>query len=474
MADEKLSATLQHAVLAALCFDQGHGAAIAAQVLPAHFDNSYRDFATRVLTFRRRYQRPPGPNYLEDLVEQVNFGRSDNKLLKQRLLPELMAQAEGLNAVYVESRVQDFIRRQTLKGAIIEAGDRYSQDDDRMVPDVERIFHKALQYRQHTFDAGVFLNDPKGLAFVDTQQGFISLGIPELDQHHIGLYPREMLLYIAAKGTGKTWFCCHCGVKALLQRQRVVHYSLEMDELKILRRYHQSIFGVARDSERYTQAVLEFDSLGRLSGFDTKRVKPKLDFSSSDARKVLRKKMEAFGTRLGGLLVKSFPTNELTLQQLDGHLDYLADVQGFIPNVLIVDYPDLMHVDTRDFRIGLGRTFSALRGVAVRRNMALVVPTQGNRGSHHAKRVRSSDVAEDITKVNTADTVLSFSATEQEKRLGMGRLSVEHARDTRGGSMTLLSQAYSIGQYVMESASIQQAYWERLKEERGEEDDEEE
>jgi len=70
-------------------------------------------------------------------------------------------------------------------------------------------------------------------------------------------------------------------------------------------------------------------------------------------------------------------------------------------------------------------------------------------------------VTEDISKVFTADTVLTYSQTVAEARLGLGRISVDHARNAPKGAMILLSQAYSVGQYVLQSTSLTNAYWER-------------
>jgi hypothetical protein len=470
MAD-KLATSLQVAVLAALSFDAGHGAAISAVIKPDHFDGVYRDFVTRVLTYRKRYGKPPGKSNVADIAAQTSFGR-DNSVVRQRLVPQLLAEAEGLNAEYVATRAQDFIRRQVLKAALMEAGDRYGQDDDAMVVDVERILHQALRFRAQTLDAGLFLNDPRGLQFVEQQDQFISLDIPELDRMHIGLVPKELLLYIAPKGSGKTWFCVHCGRQALIQRQKVLHVSLEMDELKVFRRYYQGLFSVARKPNRFNRAMLDFDGLDRLSGFRTRRVKPKLSFSNPKIRKILLSKMRAFGTRLGGLVIKSFPTGQLTIDQLLGYLDYLEEVHDFVPHLLMVDYPKLMRHDRKNLRVDLGHTVEELRGIGSARNMAMVAPHQGTRAAINARRVTSSMAGEDISVVQTADTVLAFSRTKAEERLGLGRLSVEHARDTEGQATILLVQSYDTGQYVLDSALMNQAYWERLNEVAGEQDEE--
>jgi hypothetical protein len=679
MPDDKLTAPLQQSVLAALCFDQPFGATIAAQIRPEHFDSIYRNFATAVLAYRRRYGKPPGQQHITELAIGPT-GRHHAAV--SQLIPTLIANAEGLNAEYVASRTLDFVRRQLLKDSINHTIDRYGQDDEDMVNDVEHIFREALQFQQHDMDAGLFLNDPKGLAFVEQKESVVTLGLPELTRLNIGLIPKELLLYIASKGclvgdtlidcprdlvrypkgvpirelvgkqfltyswdferhqpclskvldvwcsgrkpvyrvcltasgsrtrarhtppmelvgtfdhpvlladgtwrklgdlqsgdtlkslyrraesgrnnacclswtsdqevsvrehrfictmlygprgpethahhrdgnssnnvpsniewklgtrhladhlaertvvsvkyigvravfdmevegtsnfvangvfvhnSGKTWFCVHCGKQALLQRMKVVHISLEIDQLKVIRRYYQALFAVARRPDRLVRAVLEFDELNRLAGFRQKRFKPRLDFGNPKIRSLLMDRIKTWGVRFGGLVVKSFPTGFLTIDQLTGYLDYLEETQKFVPNVLIVDYPKLMRLDRKNLRIDLGHIVESLRGLGVQRNLALLAPHQGTRSTIGARRVTSAMAGEDISVVQTADTVLAYSRTAAEERMGLGRLSVEHARDSEGGSLIVMSQSYETGQYVLESAVMQQAYWERLR-----------
>lgn len=471
MADDRLTSSLQVSVLAALCFDQGHGAAIATQVRAEHFDQAWRDFAARVLRYRKEYGKPPGHD-TSDIAEQVAVGGKSRSLLRDHLLPELFAESESLNAAYAAKRVTDFVRRQVLKAALVEAGDKFATpDQENLIGDVEAILRRSLAIKHSTYKAGTFLNDPNAFRYIDTRDDVIPLGIPELDRLGIGLIAKQVILYIGPKGSGKTWFCIHCGKQALLQGLKVVHYSHEMGEEEVIPRYYQAIFAASRTSEPYPKSVLEFDELGRLSGFKTRwKVKPRLAFSDPGTRKLLRNKMKTFGTRFGGLVVKEFPTGLATVSDITNHLDYLQEVEGFVPNIMIVDYPKLLKADRNNIRVDIGRNVEELRGICVQRNLAGVFPHQGTRQTIGAKRVKSSQAGEDISVVQTADTVLAFSRTEEEERRNLGRLSVEHVRKARGGEVILLSQSYDTGQYVLSSASMQKAYWERMREVTGDDE----
>lgn len=467
---EDLPVSLQESILAALIFDEKSGAAIAAQVVPNMFDEGYREIAERVLVYRRKYRKPPGRTHLDDLFGKLlTPGRAPRI---RRLVFDLAELADTINGDYVVSRTQEFVRQQRYKSALVEANSRYEQGGESLSDDIEGIFSKAIRARSQTLEAGTFLNDTtRSLKFFDRGTNGISLGIPIFDSMGLTLNPKEMMLYIAPKGSGKTWSCIHVGVQGLQQRQRVLHISLEMDEPRITGRYYQRIFAAATNPDKFDKTILDFDRLGRISGFRTRKVSPRWDFSSPGARKELLRRMRPWGTRLGNLVVKHFASGSLTIAQLESYLDYLELEERFVPTLLIVDYPDLMAMDAKNLRISMGRTFVDLRGVASTRNLALYVPTQGTRSTIGGGRTRSKDVSEDISKVFTADIVLTYQCTEAEERLRLARLHSEHSRATRGGATVIITQSYDTGQYVLQSALMQEAYLERLRAVTGDRDD---
>jgi hypothetical protein len=467
MADEAPPPSLQESILAALVFDGKWGAAISTQVTPELFDGPYQEIAGRVLDYRRKYSKPPGRVHLDDMFGKALQDGDRRAPRLRRILFSLAEMSEGLNAEYIASRTNEYVREMQLKQAIYAASDRWQQGGESRITDLESIFNEALRARQDTMDAGLFMNDPeRSLNFLTkSSSSLYPLGIPELDRHGIGPTAKEMLLYIAAKNTGKTWFCVHCGKQGLIHGQRVLHITLEVREEETAARYHQSLWSGARRGGRYDLTVFEFDQLGRLSGLKlNKQKKPRMDFSHPDAAKDLRAKMKPWGIRLGRIVIKEFPTASLTMSQLINYIDYLELVHKFIPTVLIVDYPDLMDVKTSEFRLGLRRIYEQLRGLGVQRNMAVIAPTQGNRQSLDAKTVSASMIAEDKSKLDTADTVLIYSQTQAEYRLGLARLYLQYARTAPRDIMTLITQSYHTGQFALQSALMQSVYWDRVKE----------
>lgn len=462
--------SLQESILAALIFDERYGAVIAGQVTPQFFDDGFREIAERVLTYRRKYRKAPGRAHLDDLFGKLlQPGRAPRI---RRMVFDLADLATGINGEYLVARTQEFIRQQRYKSALIEANSRFEQGGEGLADDIEGVFTRAIRARSTTLEAGTFLNDTKrAFKFFDRPSNGISFGVKTLDELGVFLVPKEQTLYIAPKNSGKTWKCVNVGISAILQNKRAVHISLEMEEPEITARYYQRAFAAARWPDKFNKSYLEFDRLGRMTGWRTRSITPNWNFASSGAQKELRRKMRPWGVRFGNLVVKHFPSGSLTIQGLEGYLDYLEVEESFTPHVLIVDYPDLMQLDSKNLRIDTGRTFVALRGIASRRNLALFTPTQGGRATIGAKYTASKDVTEDISKVFTADQVLTYQQTKAEYEIGLARLSVEHARVTRVGAMIVLTQSYATGQYALQSAVMQQSYWEKMRDVSGDRDD---
>jgi hypothetical protein len=143
---------------------------------------------------------------------------------------------------------------------------------------------------------------------------------------------------------------------------------------------------------------------------------------------------------------------------------------NYVPDVLIVDYADLLAVDAANLRISTGYVYKELRRVAVERNMAVVSPSQSNRLGEDAKVLSLKYLAEDYSKAATADDIIAYCQSSVELRLGLARLFIAKARDEEREQTVLISQAYKMAQFCMDSAMISDRYWSLLDAHNNEED----
>jgi hypothetical protein len=465
MADEdRLSSSLQESILTLLCFDEKHGAQVVGLLAPEHFEEPYNDIAGRALDYRKRYGKAPGAAHIDDLFDHV-LGDSKNKRAPtyKRILSGLLHQAAGLNPDYILTRVNEFIQRQTIKLGVLEAGNRLMQGGELVSEEVLAILNKTLRTRIEPLSVGTFLSDPRALNFLDTVEDIMPTGIKELEARGVGPARKEMLLFIAPRKRGKSWFVIHIGRVNALHRHRVLHLTLEMSEDRVFQRYFQQLFAVPKRKDPFNQTIFEYDELERVTGFRIDQIKPEISLRDSGIRKYFADHQSQWGARFNKLLVKQFPTKQLTVDGYMSFLDGLDATLHFIPDIVIIDYPDLMQHKGKDPRIALGESFERLRGVAVERNHALVVPTQGNRTTETASTTKSADISEDISKVATADTILTYSQTKDEKQLGLARLLVANMRNDDDGWSVLLSQSYKTGQFLVSSAYMNNNYFDVVK-----------
>jgi hypothetical protein len=68
-----------------------------------------------------------------------------------------------------------------------------------------------------------------------------------------------------------------------------------------------------------------------------------------------------------------------------------------------------------------------------------------------------------IDKLATADTVLTYSQTDAERKQGLARLFVAAARTEEDRFEILLSQNYEIGQYALSSIRLGSRYFDKKR-----------
>lgn len=453
---EPLQTPLQESIIVLLATNNEQGRVAAGLLEASDFDEDYQEFAARLIKYQRTQNRSPGVTHLDDVFADIVVDTKHKRYRQTtRVMQNILENYESINAAYTLSRTQEFAQRQALKGGLIEAFNRYNQgNEEDLISDVQNILTRSLRAHQAEMDVGVFLNDTtKALRFLDGDPTLCSTGIPALDAVNLGPKPGQMLLLIGPKGRGKSWWTIDLGKKCLLQNKKVVHITLEMSTEQVIPRYYQAMFAAAQTNEPYNITQLELDQLGRITKLNRDVKKPKISFDDPRIRRLLGNKIAQFGARLGRLVVKDFATNYLTVAKIDAYLDYLELNTGFIPQALIIDYPDLMNMKG-DLREALGRTFVELRGLLQRRKLAGIFPTQGNRTSWDADTTKASMVSEDASKVMTADMVLTLSQTPAEEALGLARLGVAHNRGGKDKFVVLLSQNYDTGQFALSSARM--------------------
>lgn len=472
MTEERLSGALQENILTALCFDDDHCKLIRAAVgSPKLFESSvYREVAGHAMDFIDQYGEPI-KEHLPDHLESILEGDDPRKAKSYRMLLENLFQSrDTVNGKYVVQELHKFVRQQNLRSAIVQAVEAM---EDGRVDEAEVVLQKGLNTQAVSFERGLMLSKPEDIVKVFEQpeeEGF-DLGIPALDNE--GIIPRrkELMLLMAPRGKGKSWFLTHCAKMGIRQRWSGLIISLEMSEQRYAARFLQSFFSIGKRKAETMVSRLKLDEDGRLMDLIQEKME-RPTMVDSDIKSFLAKKARTDLRNRKPLVIKAFPTKQATMNDLRAYLDGLERFEKFVPDFICVDYPDLfaMKGDAGNQRIEIGRIVEEIRGLCVERNMAGITVSQGNRASEKAQTVTGDMMAEDISKLATADNLLTLSQTPQEYALGLARVFVEKARNEEAKSMVLITQAIAMGQFCLDSVRIGQDYWNLIgdKEDEGE------
>jgi replicative DNA helicase len=456
--EEKLSGALQENVLTLLCFSDEHAKTIRAAVNARLFESSvFKEIAANAINFLDQYGEPIKehlPDHLEDVLKGDDVRKAESY---ERVLKHLYVSREEINAEYVLKQLNKFVRMQNLKSTVIQAVEAIN---DGKLDDAEVLLQKGLSHQIVSFEPGLNLGSAEDVMSIldhPEEEGF-DLGIPALDQ--AGIIPRrkEMFMFMAPRGRGKSWFVTHATKMAMVQGWSAIIISLEMSERRYAARLLQSFFSISRREAQVRVPRLVMDRSGTLVDITSENIE-RMTMSDPDIKAKLRERATREFQRRPPLRIKEFPTNSLTLPMLEAYLDGLERYENFTPDLICLDYPDLMALDPKNLRMEIGSLIAGFRGLVGKRNAAGLIVSQGNRESEKAQLVTGDMAAEDISKIATSDTVVTYSQTKAEHALGLARLFVEKARNEEAKFQVLVTQAYGIGQFALDAVRLPNDYW---------------
>ena len=466
----ELSTSTQEALVCLLCYDDKSAGAVEAAVPADSFDPVFRELARAACKFRNEYKQVPGEHTL-DLVEECGNKDPDRAEFYERVFESLQAVRDGVNADYVLRQANTFARYQRLKVSMRDALDELGKDDETGLQQAEAVLARALKPTANTtIDLGVdVFRDPlRTIQFLEAPDEPFETGIEYVDKLGLGPRRKQLHLLMGLSGRGKSWWLIHLAKTAVQYHRRILYVSLELGEKSITQRLLMSLFSFTK-TPRHVDTTRLVTKKGQLRGFRQQTLEglPALFANNSDAK--LRRVLERNQYR-GRLIVRSF--SSLSVQQLIAHLDLLEYREHFVPDMVLIDYPDLMQWkgNYREPYQGSMEVYRELRALAVERNFALPVVTQSNRAGVGKALLDESNMGGDIGKYQLSDVCVTYNQTDAERALGLARLYWAKGRDDADKFTILVTQKYDMGQFVLDSHLMDRSAARLLEEELGRRD----
>lgn len=365
---------------------------------PNYFELAYLQvFVSRIMMYREKYK--VHPNYKTMItILRTDLDRENEVLQSQ--VKDYFSRIHANNVEdheYIKDTSLDFCRKQKLKSALMETINLMQSSS---FDEISKVINDALSLGLGNEAGYEYLTDFEERYTLKARNP-MSTGWDHIDNLMAGGLGRsELGVVVAPTGAGKSMVLTCLGAQAVKAGKTVVHYTMELSDKVIGRRYDSCITKVP---------------LG-----DLNELKEQVYEEISDLE--------------GSLIIKEYPTKSASTQTIRSHLEKLKK-RGINIDMIILDYADLLKPVniTREKRHDLENIYEELRGMAQIFECPLWTASQTNRSGLNAEVVTMEAISEAFNKCFVADFICSISRTAQDKVNNTGRMFVAKNRNGPDG-----------------------------------------
>lgn len=375
----KYGRDFQVRVLYLLLNDRPFFSAIAPILNPDYFDNELISWAVDTII---KYNKKSKLIITKSSLE-VEF-KDSNLSVSQKLFNQLMEEVEEAgkqpDLEFTKEKITAFCRNQNMKNKILKVAGMLNDSEDKEDED-EVVYDKIYYEMKDALAAGIEIDYGYDYAaevdrrYEEDARNPIETPWPVVnDLMDGGLAAGELGIIVCPPKTGKSWLLVSLASHAATLGKNVLHITLELSKEYVGQRFDANLTGI--DSKKLrTQRHLIKDAL-------------------------IRKGIK------NNIKIKRF--NKPSLFIIEKYIDQLIE-SGFKPDIIFIDYADLIKGDGGELRMVLKEIYEDLRGLSFEYDIPVWTASQSNRASMKAEKVTGDLLAEDFSKLMTADFVLSLS-----------------------------------------------------------------
>ena len=360
-----------------------------------HFESQIvRDLFNVALEYHAKYEGELTTDILKNEIwEKMQYGRESKEVLEDKiqLYWEVIDRIYSLDISsgegYTEAVIIDFAKKREYTKLFLNSIERINRGGpiNSLSSEVAKIdaIGAKMDLGYDYFGEVV----PRTASLYEKPEHVVSTGYGRLNRYlGGGLAGGELGLVVGPPNRGKTSVLVNLAVGALIDRRDTVYFVLE---------------GPSRD------IALRFDM--RLARID----KDELYVRSNEVHDFI-----VYFSRLSKakLIIQMFPTESAMVKDLDEFLTRKEMIDGFVPDVIIIDYLNLCKRSTKE-DIWVGRNYREGKGLAVRRNKPVWSAVQAKMGSLKNDIITPKDIAEATGRVwADADVILGLCQGEDEEK----------------------------------------------------------
>jgi replicative DNA helicase len=344
----------------------------------------------------------------------IEVKKIENEVLRISIaeaLREAYKMSDQSDLEWVENEFSTFCRNQQVKKAILGSVQLLEMND---FESILQLISKAVNAGEDK-TIGLDYNLDIEARYREDDRNCIPFPWPVFNDMTQGGYGKgDLVLVFGNPGGGKSWAITAMGAYAAALGYSVVHYSLELGEGYVGKRY-DAIF----------------------SGIDV------------DKLHLHRKEVdEIVGKVKGKVIIKEYPPKRASFDVIEAHLQQLEHQNNFKPDLIIIDYLDYMRTRSRKERKEeIDDVYVAAKAFAKEKGIPVVSPSQANRGAAKSDIIEGDNAAGSYEKIMIGDIILSLARKRKDKIEGTGNWHIMKNRYGADG-MTFRSRINTSNGYI--------------------------
>lgn len=386
---------IEHVILKALIFDEKYSRRVLPFIDESYFKNiEEKTLFTQIREFIDKYNKNPSVGALRIISQGTTLSEDYQKRLDGLLDSIQESKDEPVDHNWIVDSTEEFCKKSALYNAIMQSISIMDDDSEGNLTKgaIPQILSDALAV---SFDSHIghdYLDDVEDrYDFYHQKQTRYKTNIDVLNKiTNGGFIAKTLNVFIAGVNVGKTLIMCSLASDFLLQGYNVLYITAEVAQEEIAKRIDANLLDVPLNDimdvpkETYTKRI--------------NKIKNKTN---------------------GKLVIKEYPTSTATANHIKALLNELKLKKKFIPDIIFVDYINIMASSRMKNGLSLGTYLyvkaiaEELRALAVEFKVPLFSATQLTRSGFADSDPGLEDTAESFGLPATADFMVALITNEE-------------------------------------------------------------
>jgi len=361
-----------------------------------------------ILAYYTKYHTVPSMDVLK-----VELQKIENEVLQLSIKEKLREAYKITNddAEYVMEEFSTFCKNQQLKKALLSSVDLLKAGD---YDSIKFMIENAMKAGQDKNMGHEYNKDVESRYREDNRVTVPTPWNTINDMLQGGLGNGDFGLIFGNPVGGKSWSLVALGGFAIKLGYNVLHYTLELGEDYVGRRYDAFFTNIAVNKVLQNREKVE----------------------------------ETVESLKGELIIKEFPTGRATISTIEAHIAKVKSL-GIEPDLIIIDYVDLLSSKRKstDRKFEIDDIYTSAKGLARELNIPIWSVSQVNRAGSKDDVIEGDKAAGSYDKMMITDFAMSLSRKKEDKVNNTGRFHVMKNRYGMDGITYIIKADTSTGHF---------------------------